>query len=419
MKPFEGKRLLILGGVTHTINIVTEAQKLGAYVIVTDYLVDSPAKRYADKSYMISTTDIDAVVNLCQEERIDGILTQYVDMLLPYYANICKKANLPCYGDEYLFRMAIDKTEFKKTCKKYGVPVTCEYEIDDNFENINKIDFPVVVKPVDSSGSRGFSICNNSDELITGYKKAQKYSNSEKVLVEKYMPFDSSIIHYTFSNGQAYFSGMSDKISKKLNEDGSYVMALQLFPSKHISKYLEDLDQRVRTMFSKVGLREGVVWIEAFNNNGDFTFNEMGYRFGGSETYYPVKYFYNIDQLHMLIGYALTGRSNIETVRFYTDKKKKYCILPVHVKEGEIGEIFGADRIMSMPNVYAFCQAHFQGDIIEHSGTTHQVFCYIHIVYDNLYELKLIVEKIMEELRVFNTNKENQLLYIYDMKALN
>lgn len=172
MKPFEGKRLLILGGVTHTINIVTEAQKLGAYVIVTDYLVDSPAKRYADKSYMISTTDIDAVVNLCQEERIDGILTQYVDMLLPYYANICKKANLPCYGDEYLFRMAIDKTEFKKTCKKYGVPVTCEYEIDDNFENINKIDFPVVVKPVDSSGSRGFSICNNSDELITGYKKA-------------------------------------------------------------------------------------------------------------------------------------------------------------------------------------------------------------------------------------------------------
>jgi formate-dependent phosphoribosylglycinamide formyltransferase (GAR transformylase) len=70
MMDLSGKRLLIMGGVPNARDIVKKAHELGVHVMVTDYLEDSPAKKIADESFMVSTTDIDAVVKLCQMDII-------------------------------------------------------------------------------------------------------------------------------------------------------------------------------------------------------------------------------------------------------------------------------------------------------------------------------------------------------------
>ena len=77
----KGKKLLILGGIALSCEIIKQAQKQGVIVLVTDYLEGSPGKKIADKSFMISTTDVEAVVRLIQKEKIDGVLTGAVPVL--------------------------------------------------------------------------------------------------------------------------------------------------------------------------------------------------------------------------------------------------------------------------------------------------------------------------------------------------
>ena len=118
----EQKKLLILGGVQAACDIVRKAQEMGIYTIVTDWYEEnrSPAKKIADKSYMISIADIDEILKMIKEENISGIITGFTDSYLEYYYKICKAANLPCYGTLEQFEICTNKDKFKKICQKYS-----------------------------------------------------------------------------------------------------------------------------------------------------------------------------------------------------------------------------------------------------------------------------------------------------------
>ena len=154
----KGKKLLILGGTKLSCEIIKAAQKLGVYVIVTDYLEDSPGKKIADESYMISTTDVQSVVALIKDKQIDGILTGFIDSMLPYYSEICKRAGIPCYGTNKQFEITTNKVKFKNACRTYGIPVVEEYNIKFPFNKneLENIEYPVLIKPVDNSGAEEF-----------------------------------------------------------------------------------------------------------------------------------------------------------------------------------------------------------------------------------------------------------------------
>ena len=111
------------GGVALACDIVKKAQELGVYVMVTDYLEDSPAKKIADESFMISTTDIDAVVKLCQDQRVDGVFTGYIDSMLPYCCDVCERLGLPFYATRKQLEYTVDKRRFKDIC------LLCEFQL--------------------------------------------------------------------------------------------------------------------------------------------------------------------------------------------------------------------------------------------------------------------------------------------------
>ena len=158
----KGKRLLVLGGMRISCEIVEKAQAMGIYTLVADYntIEDSPGKQIADEAVDLSVIDVDAVVNYVKKNNIDGVFVGFNDMLLPYYAEICEKAGLPCYGTKEQFDTLISKDKYKALCRQFGVPTIPEYDLNDS-----SIEYPVLVKPVDNSGSRGITICNNRQEL--------------------------------------------------------------------------------------------------------------------------------------------------------------------------------------------------------------------------------------------------------------
>lgn len=412
------KKLLVLGGKPiGSCEIVNYAKNNNIYTIVADYLPpeESKAKQLADEHWEISTADLEQLEKKAREAKIDGILTGVHGFNIMKMAQLAARMSLPCYCTVEQREIVSDKKSFKELCVKNGIRVSREYSLNPLTDDISEVEFPVIVKPADNGGSIGFSKCNNIDELKLGYEKALKNSPKGSVLIEEFIPYDSSIIHYTVINREIYFSGISDKISKKLNEDGSSVMALQLFPSKNIKEYLENMSEKVNSLFEDLNIENGPIWIEAFNNNGEFIFNEMGFRFGGSLTYYPVKYFYGFDQLKEMVHYSLgLSIERNKNKNIVNNKYSNYCILPIHIKAGTVHKVCGEDIIKDRDYIEAIVRVHYKGDIIENWGTAQQVFCYLHIKYNNIDELKKNMNFIKENYAVFDENENQMLFYLID-----
>lgn len=412
-----GKRLLLLGGTNSVEEIKAFADKSGIILVATGPYKDTPLKQIAHESYEVDALDTEKLTKLLKDKKIDGVFVGCNEIVVPHAIRAASDAGLPCYCNLEQWDMCANKAKFKEMCRKYNVPVTKQFD----YNNPDSIIYPVAVKPADSCGSQGFSVCNNKTELDDAVKKALPFSRTETVLIEKFMPYDAVIIHYTLKNGEIIFSGMSEKRSMKLKNYGSSVMALQVFPSDFTQAYLKTLNDKVIDMFRSEGFHDGPIWIEAFNNNGDFTFNEMGYRFGGSMTYYPVRYFYGMDQLEMLLRYSIEGETKDYDWQFVDNTKqsnKKYSILPLHLNPGVIQAIAGEDEIKKIDNLYAYVPIHFEGDTIKKTGTVSQVFCYLHILFDEPEELKNTIKQILNLLSAKDENGQEMIFCLYDIDSL-
>ena len=128
---FQGMKLLILGGMRISCEIIHKAKSMGIYTIVADYnkIEDSPGKKIADEHFLVSTIDVDEIVKLIKEQEINGVMVGFNDFMLPYYAEICKKSGLPSYGTKEQFDIFTNKGIYKKLCRKYNVPTVEEYSI--------------------------------------------------------------------------------------------------------------------------------------------------------------------------------------------------------------------------------------------------------------------------------------------------
>ena len=149
---FTGKRLLILAGAGVHNKVVLAAKEMGIYTIVTDNIANSPAKKIADESWMYSITDIDAIVERCKTEPVDGVVNFCIDPGQKPYLQICTSLGLPCYANADQLAIFTDKRRFKEYCAAHNVDVIPEYTIED-IQN-GKAEYPVFIKPTDSRGSR-------------------------------------------------------------------------------------------------------------------------------------------------------------------------------------------------------------------------------------------------------------------------
>ena len=130
-KNYQGKKLLILGGVYLHKKVVEAANEMGIYTIVTDNIPDSPAKKIASKSYDINISDVDGIVDMCRTEKVDAVLSVCIDFCQVYYQEICEKLGLPCYGTYEQFQIFTNKELFKKVCMENGVDIIPTYSEED------------------------------------------------------------------------------------------------------------------------------------------------------------------------------------------------------------------------------------------------------------------------------------------------
>lgn len=412
---YKGEKLLILGGIPHMIDVVETAKSMGIYTIVVDYSPDSPAKAIADKSFNISTADIDAIVKVAKREKINGIFCAFEDFNLWNALELCERLNLPFYATRKQLEITTNKRYFKKVCKQNGIPVVEEYYFDEKMteSDINKIRFPVIIKPVDSYGSKGISICYSRDELKEGYKKAIKYSRKRSVIVERFIESDYGVeMYYTIQNGNITLSAMTDRYVYHQSRNLPPLPIATLFPSKHLNYYCKTIDKNVRKMIKGLDIRNGVISIQALIEEDVFYIYEMAYRLTGEKHYQIVEKQTGLNLLEMMIDLAIKGTAEGYNFAKYDYGYIKYpsCNLSFLLKEGTIKRIEGLEEIENFPEVVSYVLTHKAGDKIKKTGSYSQMFIRINIVANDFENLFAVIEKINNVLRVISEDGEDMIL---------
>ena len=364
IEALKGKRLLILGGMRFSCEIVKKAREMGIHTIVADYnrIEDSPGKQIADEAVDLSVIDVEAVVSYVKKNAIDGVIVGFNDMLLPYYAEICQKCGLPCYGTKEQFETLIAKDRYKTLCRQFGVPTIQEFDVND--ENIN---FPVLVKPVDNSGSRGISICHNRQELEKAVEIGKAASKNGKIIIERYMDGREVTVFWTFQDGNYYLSALANRHVK--HNQGDDVIPLPVgytFPSVFLPRYRKEVEENCKRMFQHLGLKDGMMFMQCKVEDGRCYLYDLGYRLTGSLEYKILERVCGYNPLEMMIHFALTGKMGEESIadkavpEFKTPAFNVSCLCA----PGTIKSITGIDRVKEMPEVEDVVIAHAPGETI-------------------------------------------------------
>ena len=402
------KKLLILGGANVHVKVVKAAKEMGLYTIVTDYLENSPAKLIADKSYMLDVKDVDGIVKMCRQEKVDGVIGPYLDPCQRPYYEICHRLHLPWYIDtwEQVYTLT-DKNAFKACCVQNGVDIIPTYSIDSPQE----IEYPVFVKPCECRGSRGQTICNSFEEVKKAYEVACEISENKKAVIEKFMENASDFtMTYVFAEGEAHLVRVGDmhfKLKKYYSEG-------VISPSCHADIYLKNAEEHVLHMLKSLGIKNGPVFMQGFVDGETVRFYDPGYRFPGSEYDSMLKKVCGVDNVKMMIEFALTGCMKNAYWNIHKDcaflNGKIVVVFYPNLRDGTIREIRGLEHIEKMEEVIHYTLRHNIGDSVRATGDVNQYLGEFNIVAQSREAAAYTANQILNALQVMDDNGRDMVV---------
>lgn len=409
----QGQKLLLIGGINPAADLIELAHRNGVFLGVTDYNQDTYIKRIADAAYDINAMNVDALVQLCKDEHYNGIISNFNDMLSPYVAQVAEKLGMYSPYDIEQLQMSTDKKYFKKTCIQYGVPVPKEYKIEDeNNTAISKISYPVIIKPVDGSGSKGITVCHNEKELKLGLQKAKMASRAGDVIVEEYLPYDEINVTYIAQNGNIQLAAIHDRYFNTSQEGVVRVPDLYIYPSRYTDIYLEKFNVSVIKMLQGIGIKNGSLFMQAVVKDGEIYFYEAGMRLNGCKTYSILEVENDYNTFEHLMHYALTGSMGAPCV--FTPKMKKWYATwnVVGVPGGLCNRFVGEEELKTYPWIIKIAKAYSEGERIPESarGTLLQLIARIHLYGDTKEQLFERLQKTQTMFQVEDEDGRNILM---------
>lgn len=365
------KRILMLGGSTSQICAIKKAQEMGHYVIICDYLPDNPGQHVADEFYQVSTTDKEAVLELAQGLKLDGVVCYASDPAAPTAAYVCEKLGFPTNPYESVVVLS-NKDSFRKYLKEHGfcVPQAYSYtDLESMKKDANKFQFPVMVKPVDSSGSKGINKIYQEEELEAAYEDAMKYSRTKRIIVEDFIEkkgYQISGDGFTV-DGELKFRCFGNEFYSD-NGIKEYVPLGECWPSVLDTETQNKVHDELQRLVTELGMKTGAYNIEVIMDKEEHVYIlELGARNGGSLIPQITQYATGVDMVEYTIKAALgEDCSDIQM----TEPKGFWSNYMVHSKvTGRLKEVQIAEELKDN---YVEYQTDFkEGDMVyafENSG---------------------------------------------------
>lgn len=335
------KKLLLLGGLRYLIPVIKEAKKLGYYTITCDYLPDNIAHKYSDEYHNVSITDKTAVLKLAKNLKVDGIMSFAVDPGVVTAAYVAEKLGLPgcplksveILQNKGLFRAFLKEHNFNvpqaKAFTTYNAAI----------EGISSFRFPLIVKPVDSAGSKGVSKIEQLSDLESAIDIAFLNSVSNTFIVEEFIEaqgyasdsdgfsLNGKLEIITFSN--QYFNAKSEN---------SYTPSAYSWPSSISSVNQNKLKADLQRLIGLLELGTSLYNIEVrVGLNGEPYIMEVSPRGGGNRLSEMLNYATGLNLIQFAIKGAMGESFNFHEDLNYTGNWTE--IILYSMQEGEFSGI--------------------------------------------------------------------------------
>ena len=307
------KKLMLLGGIRYLLPVIKAAHEQGYYVITADYLPDNIAHKYSDEYVNVSIIDKEAVLKVAQEKQIDGIMSFGVDPGVIAASYVQNKMGLPSFGPFESVEILQNKDKFRAflAANGFNVPTAKGFSCkEDALQDLSWYEFPVIVKPTDSAGSKGVSRVDSVEQLPAALDNAFSHSISKHIIVEEFIEKQgcSSDTDSMSIDGKLAFVSFN---AQRFDEDAvnPYTPAAYSWPSAFTKEQEDYLTSEIQRLITLLGLKTSVYNIETrIGTNGKPYIMELTPRGGGNRLCEMLRYATGVDMI-TAITRAMVGDS--------------------------------------------------------------------------------------------------------------
>lgn len=342
------KTLLLLGGSAQQVVAIETAKRLGYRTVLCDFLPDNPGQYTADKFYLVSTTDKEAVLEVAEKEKVDGVLAYASDPAAPTAAYVAETLGLPTNPSSAVETLC-NKDLFRDFLRENGfnTPVSKGYRNAEAVSaDIPMFHLPVIVKPVDSSGSKGATVLHSWEGLDKALAFAFSFSRAHRIIVEEFIEKKHPYLiggDIFVSDGKVILWGLlnchrDERVNPLVPVGKSYPLLLEQSDVLQVQETLQN-------MIDKLGIRFGSMNVELVIDKNDRVWPiDVGPRAGGNMIPDLLGMIFGVDLVSMAVQSAVGEPLQFEA----KEPSGYYATHNLHsIRDGTYKQILFSDELKS------------------------------------------------------------------------
>lgn len=330
------RRVLSLGAGVDQIKLIKTLQKHKCEVFAVDMNPNAPGSMVADRFFPIDTIDCDKIIELAIIFNIEYIAVVSTEKPLITASIVSQKLNLPFLLTHEQSLEVTDKIRMKKLMTRDNI-LTAKYDIvrsySDLLKKVKYFDLPIILKPTDSSGSRGISIYTGQEELPSLWDRAVMSSQAGTCLIEEFLVNGVEIsIDAIIIKGKLKIIMTSQTVTKTVNNNVGIVTA-SIVPAEISNQMFLRVKEIMQNIVTSLKLNNSLFFAQFIIKNGNLFLLEYSARNTGGSKIDLIKYAYGVDIMDLYVALLFNKNLNFEEKLF---TKTTYCALFIYSNPGTI-----------------------------------------------------------------------------------
>lgn len=344
------KKIAVVGAGDFQLPLVQEASRDNDVVLIAP-VIDERFKPYIKDCCLIDVRNQEAALAFCMEQNIDGIITDQTDISVRTVAYVAEKMGLPGIGYEkgLLFT---DKSRMREELVEAGIPCLPNKTVHNPETAVEFFrglkDRPVIIKPLDSQGSRGIYACHSEQEIRKYYPESERFSSTGEVIVEKLAMGKEFFVEGMAVDGK--FQNLIIGDTHYFDIENAYAAESRRTPSTADSDLVQRVLQRNREIIEAFGLKQGLSHSEFIVDEDEIYLLETAARGGGvyiSSDLISLRTGINVEQF--LVNIALGEQNGMPEIH----ESQKFCgYKAFYVPFGEVKKVTGMETVENLPYVH-------------------------------------------------------------------
>lgn len=398
------KALVLAGGVPQA-ELLKQLRERNITTVLADGSDKPVAKPFADFFYQTDIFDIEAVKKIAVDEKVDFLITVCADQVLLVVAQVSEMLHLPCYIDYETGKNVSDKIRMKRIFLENGIPTTRYVEMPEFDEaKISRLNYPLVIKPVDAYSSKGVRKATDRAELMQYYSEAAEISRTGGVIVEEFFSGEEISVDAFVVNGKAKILCVSN--SDKVKSDDRFVIFRGRVPANVPETVMEQIETVTQQIADAFGLVNSPLLVQLLHNGSRISVLEFCARTGGNMKWLLIKYSCGVDVITAAIDITL-GKTPDLTKK---DTGNRVVVNDfIYCQPGVLDHFEGFEELEKEGVIHEFHPVRSKGTAIKGVTSSSDRVAGMNIVAASIAEFNEKQQYISDHVKVINTEGNDMM----------